>query len=240
MKLYWADYHQDTRHLSREEHGAYFLLLGEAWNRGGFLPDDDALLARWALATADDWARLKPIVMAFFRPAPRGRWRHKRISEELASYSDVSRKRKAAGKRGGSSTRGKDSENPQANAQQTKGISPHNQNQNQNQSQKEEPPVVLLAPEVGSEAASPKPRGCRLPAEWTPGAELIAFAIREGFTEREADQIAAKFRDYWTAQPGKAGVKLDWPATWRNWVRNEAERRGVHGASPRPKRQGFV
>lgn len=116
MRLYWADYHQDTRHLSRDEHGAYFLLLGEAWNRGGYLPDDDVLLSRWALATPDEWARLKPIVMAYFRPASKGRWRHKRISEELAAYEDVSRKRKAAGKRGGASKRGKDSENPEANA----------------------------------------------------------------------------------------------------------------------------
>lgn len=99
--------------------------------------------------------------------------------------------------------------------------------------------LPLDPPQVGSEAASSK-RGSRLPANWTPGVELITFAIREGFTEREADQIAAKFRDYWTAQPGKAGVKLDWPATWRNWIRNEGERRGVNGASPRPKRQGFV
>jgi hypothetical protein len=31
----------------------------------------------------------------------------------------------------------------------------------------------------------------------------------------------AKFADYWTAKPGKAGTKLDWLATWRNWVREE-------------------
>lgn len=99
--------------------------------------------------------------------------------------------------------------------------------------------VLPFDPEVGGEAASPK-RGSRLPADWRPGADLIAFAIREGFTEREADHIAAKFRDFWTAKAGKDGVKLDWPATWRNWVRNEAERRGVHGASPRPRRQSFV
>lgn len=27
------------------------------------------------------------------------------------------------------------------------------------------------------------------------------------------------FRDYWIAQPGQKGVKRDWDATWRNWVR---------------------
>jgi len=33
-------------------------------------------------------------------------------------------------------------------------------------------------------------------------------------------QIAEQFKDYWIAQPGQKGVKLDWSATWRNWVRN--------------------
>ena len=28
------------------------------------------------------------------------------------------------------------------------------------------------------------------------------------------------FRDYWIAQPGSKGVKADWTATWRNWIRN--------------------
>ena len=27
------------------------------------------------------------------------------------------------------------------------------------------------------------------------------------------------FGDYWRAQPGQKGVKLDWDATWRNWMR---------------------
>ena len=116
MKLYWADYHKDTRHLSRSEHGAYFLLLGEAWNRGGYLPDDDVLLARLSLSTPDEWAAMKDVVMAFFRPAPKGRWRHKRVAEELASYIEVSRKRKAAGKIGGAANLGKTRGNQQANA----------------------------------------------------------------------------------------------------------------------------
>ena len=29
-----------------------------------------------------------------------------------------------------------------------------------------------------------------------------------------------QFKDYWIAQSGQKGVKLDWFATWRNWVRN--------------------
>ncbi len=33
--------------------------------------------------------------------------------------------------------------------------------------------------------------------------------------------VAEEFRDYWIAQPGQKGVKLDWFATWRNWCRRQ-------------------
>ena len=33
-----------------------------------------------------------------------------------------------------------------------------------------------------------------------------------------------QFIDYWIAQPGQRGTKLDWDATWRNWMRRSAER----------------
>jgi len=44
--------------------------------------------------------------------------------------------------------------------------------------------------------------------------------------EAEIDRTAAKFRDFWAGKAGASGVKLDWPATWRNWVRSDCEKRG--------------
>jgi hypothetical protein len=32
-----------------------------------------------------------------------------------------------------------------------------------------------------------------------------------------------KFVDYWIAKSGKDAVKLDWDATWRNWIRRAGE-----------------
>ena len=51
-------------------------------------------------------------------------------------------------------------------------------------------------------------RASRLPDTWHPRAE-------DGLDNLEL----AKFRDYWKAVPGQKGVKLDWDATWRNWLR---------------------
>jgi hypothetical protein len=39
--------------------------------------------------------------------------------------------------------------------------------------------------------------------------------------ELNADRVFARFRDHWIAESGAKGRKLDWFATWRNWVRNE-------------------
>lgn len=41
-----------------------------------------------------------------------------------------------------------------------------------------------------------------------------------------------RFRDYWRSVPGAKGRKLDWPATWRNWVRNERADRPKAKQSP--------
>jgi uncharacterized protein YdaU (DUF1376 family) len=39
--------------------------------------------------------------------------------------------------------------------------------------------------------------------------------------ELNPQETFEQFRDYWVAQPGQKGVKTDWEATWRNWVRRQ-------------------
>jgi len=74
-------------------------------------------------------------------------------------------------------------------------------------------------------AKTPANRGSRLPNDWvlpkTWGDE--AMAICPTFSRDRIRSIAAEFRDYWVAVAGQKGCKLDWSATWRNWVRKEAK-----------------
>lgn len=70
---------------------------------------------------------------------------------------------------------------------------------------------------------APGSRGSRLPPNWIPEPDGMAFAEQHGLRNGRASAELAKFRDYWTAQPGQKGVKTDWSATWRNWVRKAAE-----------------
>jgi uncharacterized protein YdaU (DUF1376 family) len=105
MRLYWGDYHRDTGHLNRGEHGAYLMLLSAMWARDGKLPNDDAALAKFALCTAAEWAEIKPTILAFFKVS-RGKLTHKRIAAELAKYENTLCKRKEAGRKGGKASHG--------------------------------------------------------------------------------------------------------------------------------------
>lgn len=62
-------------------------------------------------------------------------------------------------------------------------------------------------------------RGRRLDIEKLPD-DWRAFCVAER-SDLDAERTWARFRDHFIAAAGQKGVKLDWFATWRNWVRNE-------------------
>lgn len=68
----------------------------------------------------------------------------------------------------------------------------------------------------------------RLPSDWALPDEWRAF-VAEHNASLDADEIASVFRDYWVAKPGPAGRKLDWEATWRNWVRRSVTAKPAQG-----------
>lgn len=76
--------------------------------------------------------------------------------------------------------------------------------------------------EVTKVTSSLSKRGTRIDASWMPDGELIA-AMQAECPNINLEAEHRKFIDYWIAQPGQKGVKLDWSATWRNWVRRAAE-----------------
>ena len=65
----------------------------------------------------------------------------------------------------------------------------------------------------------PAKRGTRLPVDWTPTGDELAWARKER-SDLDVPREALAFRDYWIAKPGREGLKLDWVATFRNWIRN--------------------
>ena len=98
MPLYVGDYLADTTRLTTQQHGAYLLLIMDYW-RSGPPPDDDTVLAQITKAERREWARLRPVLLAYFEPID-GEWRHKRIDKEkadaVAGKEKASRKAQAA------------------------------------------------------------------------------------------------------------------------------------------------
>jgi hypothetical protein len=80
-------------------------------------------------------------------------------------------------------------------------------------------------------------RAMRLPEQFEPDRD---FAARLGFGEAEVELELEKFRDYWTAKSGRDAAKLDWPATWRNWMRNAARPRKSHRPQASPRESAFA
>jgi len=76
-------------------------------------------------------------------------------------------------------------------------------------------------------------RGSRLPSDWEPSADLLEWA-RTTKPGINLEETVEHFRDYWRAKSGAGATKLDWSATFRNWVRNERTTTYA-GDKPKPK-----
>lgn len=66
-------------------------------------------------------------------------------------------------------------------------------------------------------------RGTRLPADYVVSENwlLQARKVRPDLPVDQVKSAAASFVGYWSAKPGKDGLKLNWFSAWLNWVRKE-------------------
>jgi len=98
---------------------------------------------------------------------------------------------------------------------------------------KTQKPEARTREEKRETSVSLQKKGSRLPEGWKLPKEWSDWAITEGLDEVAARREGEKFGDYWRALPGQKGVKLDWLATWRVWVRKALEDRR-HRVQDRP------
>jgi len=127
-------------------------------------------------------------------------WFHKRCDETIAAYQAKAERNRVVGKLGG-----RPKLNPDAIPQETQMVSKDNPNHKPITNNHKPIDKKTLGKRLASDFTFPK--------EW---AEFCQQTRPELHPTRTFDQ----FKDYWIAQAGQKGVKLDWFATWRNWVRN--------------------
>jgi uncharacterized protein YdaU (DUF1376 family) len=64
-------------------------------------------------------------------------------------------------------------------------------------------------------------RGTRLPVDFVLPEDWIGFC-HQYRKDLNPQEVFDGFKDFWISKPGAGGVKLDWTATWRNWVRSQS------------------
>jgi uncharacterized protein YdaU (DUF1376 family) len=218
MPLYIGDYLADTSRLTTEQHGAYLLLIMDYW-RNGPPPDDDDVLQNITRFSKFLWKKNRVILEKYFQ-VQEGVWRHSRIDKEMAEA--LSSKAKAVEK----ATKA-------ANARWEKDDAPR-----MTQAMLEQCPSPSPTP-LKTKAKAEEARATRLPADWEPSDNDVAFC-RDERPDLQPAKVANQFRDYWVAQPGAKGRKVDWPATWRNWVRNQRAAQGPISSSKTTKFDAFA
>lgn len=83
------------------------------------------------------------------------------------------------------------------------------------------------------ETRSKTKRGTRIPDDFAVTPEMVAWG-RENVPTVNGALETAKFVDYWRAKSGAGATKTDWVATWRNWMRNAADRYPAPGSNVVP------
>lgn len=73
---------------------------------------------------------------------------------------------------------------------------------------------------IHEEAPKSKPKDApatRLPADWDLPIEYRDYCKTKR-PDLNPDEVAEVFKNFWISKPGRDAKKLDWAATWRNWV----------------------
>lgn len=188
-----SDWTLHTSHLTEIEELVYFRLINYYYDTESPIPKEtQSVIRRLRLGSHSDI--VQSILDEFFT-LDGDEYRHKRCDELIDEYHAKAIKNKENGSKGG-----------RPKAKETQSVISGNPNETLTNNYKLK--------------TNNHNRGTRLPIDWQPTKDYIDFCKQER-PELDAVKVAEQFKDYWVAKAGSAGVKLDWMATWRNWVRNQ-------------------
>jgi len=194
-----GDYAKKAGRLTMLQHGSYTLLIDSCYDREIFPTLDQALEWTWASTEAEVEA-VKFVLTRFFTLDKDGCYVQDRILQELIEYHAKA-----------------DTNKRIAIERETK----RKANSTNRVQDVDEPPPNHKPITINQEPVEKKQRGSRLPNKIENIQEWIDFCNKER-PDLTAHAVYSQFRDYWISKAGSGGVKLDWFATWRNWVRGQS------------------
>ena len=190
-----GDYNSHTMHLSEIEDLTYRRLLDWYYLHESPIPNDLNEVARQIRMRSHSDC-ITTVLLEYFERTPDG-WVHHRADKEIEKVGEKSTKASKSAK-----ARWEKVKDANALPTQSEG--------NATQDTRHNTQDTVLKPQ----------RGSRLAKDFLFTGEWLAFC-KEQRPDLQPVQTFEQFKDYWCAKPGKDGVKLDWFATWRNWVRNQ-------------------
>lgn len=221
-----------TAHLDDSRFGLYMRLLILMWGTPGCrVPNDFSWIMNKLPGRTEE--QLRGIVGEFCQSD--GNWiTQKRLQKEFAYVSKTTKKRSDAAKakwRKQKEAYGADAPTPTPTPTHSS-----------------YPPSDIKPPakwiEDDDDPAPAKPpkatRAHRLPDSWQPSEQLHQWALDQGLPITRFDRTLDSFRDYWKST-GKP--RIDWAATFRNWVRKDLDQRlgGGNGkATGYTRQQGWA
>jgi uncharacterized protein YdaU (DUF1376 family) len=192
-----SDYIHDTAHLSLIEDLAFRRLLDLYYTSEKPIPNRTHEVSR-RIRMSEHEDIVQTVLEEFFTfNTESDFWYHKRCDETIMAYQAKAQRNREVGKLGG---------RPKANPEETQMVSKVNPNQ--------EPITINHKPKVEST------RGSRLSPDFCLTEEWKDFCQQDR-PDLNPSKVFETFKDYWVAKAGQQGVKLDWFATWRNWVRSQ-------------------
>lgn len=225
-----ADYRKDTTHFSMIEHGAYRQLLDWMYLSEQPIPKEtQVVMRRLSARTDEDIAAIQTVLKEMFTLTENG-YIQARCMGEIEYYNAQADRARVNGKLGGRPKKTKVVILDNPDITQTKANSITKElNNSVTQELKNSRTKELINPKPKSKDLA---RASRLPPEWQLPKDWGMWAKTEkpDLQDNEIRKIADEFRDYWIAVPGSKGVKAEWYATWRNWVRKQSYRKKPNNA----------
>lgn len=206
--------------MSLSEEGAYHRAIRLAWKYGSVPADPKQLAAKIQKRCSE---RIALVVLEMFEPMPDNprQMIHPTVEEIREEQERKYLNRVKGGKASAASRGNKDTSS--ITEQGSNNTSTHNRDKREESREEEE--EKKKKEKRTPQAASPK--GTRLPEPFNLTKEMRNYAA----TKRPNIDVleeTEKFVNHWRAKTGRDATKLDWKATWRNWILNA---KGTNGTN---------
>ena len=194
-----GDYKSHTEHLSEIEDLTYRRLLDWYYLHESPIPLEINEVAR-QIRMRTHCESIAVVLQEYFERTESG-WIHHRANKEIAKAGEKSDKASASAKARWNKAKNANALRPQSESNAT---------QDTEHITQDTKPIVK------------KHRGTRLSPDFEMPEDWIGFC-QQYRPDLNPHLTFSKFKDYWIAKSGADATKVDWRATWRNWVRNEKQ-----------------